>query len=225
MVWTPHNNFKVDHTAANETHRHFSAYGLGWALSDYHGKLVVSHSGGFDGMISRLTLLPDEKLGIVILTNGMKSPTSAATRYAIDRYLGLDLKDWSAELLKQTDERAEKDQRIEERMESRKLGTSPSLPPEILAGTYRSDIYGNIFISQRDGLLRLEFEHSPRLSATLEHWHYDVWKIDWDEPHAWFSFGTLQFITDNNMHVTRIDFDVPNDDIFFHELNPYRIGN
>jgi hypothetical protein len=99
------------------------------------------------------------------------------------------------------------------------------LPPEILAGTYRSDIYGNIFISQRDGLLRLEFEHSPRLSATLEHWHYDVWKIDWDEPHAWFSFGTLQFITDNNMHVTRIDFDVPNDDIFFHELNPYRIGN
>ena len=225
MVWTPHNNFMVDHTAADETHRHFQGYGLGWALSDYDGKLVVSHSGGFDGMISRLTLLPDEQLGIVVLTNGMVSPATAATRYAMDRYLGLEEKDWSSELLKQTDERAEKDLRIEERIESRITGTSPSLPLDKYAGTYRSDIYGDITITRHNDGLRLDFEYSPRLSATLKHWHYDVWEIDWDEPHAWFSFGTLQFVTDNNMDVTRLDFDVPNDDIFFNELKPYRIGN
>jgi hypothetical protein len=223
LVWTPHNNFVVDHTAADETHRHFRAYGLGWALSDYHGKLVVSHSGGFDGMISQLTLLPDEQLGVVVLTNGMKSPTAAATMHAIDCYLGINAKDWSEDLLKGTNERLENDRRIEDRMESRIEGTHPSLPMEKYTGTYRSDIYGDITVAKSQGQLRLEFEHSPRLSATLKHWHFDVWKIDWDLPHAWFSFGTLQFITDNNMHVTRIEFDVPNNDIFFHELNPYRI--
>ncbi len=45
MVWTPHNNFKVDHTSENDFGRHFRAYGLGWGLSDYHGRMRVGHTG------------------------------------------------------------------------------------------------------------------------------------------------------------------------------------
>ena len=41
--------------------------------------------------------------------------------------------------------------------------------------------------------------------------------------HAWFNFGTVKFNTDNNMEITGIDFDVPNDDIFFEELKPYKL--
>ncbi len=44
MVWTPHNNFRVDHTTQNDFNRHFSAYGLGWGLSDYQGRLRVGHT-------------------------------------------------------------------------------------------------------------------------------------------------------------------------------------
>lgn len=71
--------------------------------------------------------------------------------------------------------------------------------------------------------LKLTFSHSPLLSATLTHWHYDVWKINWDYPQAWFSFGTIKINTDNNQKVTGFDFDVPNDDFFFHEMKPYKI--
>ena len=63
----------------------------------------------------------------------------------------------------------------------------------------------------------------PQLSATLKHWHYDVWEIDWDNIHAWFDFGTLKFNLNNNLEITGMDFSVPNGDIFFEELKPYRI--
>ena len=48
---------------------HFKTYGLGWGLFDYKGKMIVGHSGGYDGMISYTVLVPEEALGFVILTN------------------------------------------------------------------------------------------------------------------------------------------------------------
>jgi CubicO group peptidase (beta-lactamase class C family) len=224
MVWTPHNNHMVDHTSPNDFNRHFSGYGLGWGLSDYHGRLRVGHTGGYDGMITAVTLIPDENLGVVVLTNGVKSPIMAATYYALDRFLGVEpVKDWSADYLKRTNERMANDTRIAERKAKQVMNTKPSIPRADLTGAYESDIYGRINILEKDGELKLEFSHSPLLSATLTHWHYDVWEIHWDHPQAWFSFGTIQFNTDNNLEVTGFGFDVPNDDFFFEQLKPYRV--
>jgi hypothetical protein len=103
------------------------------------------------------------------------------------------------------------------------MNTQPSIPRAELTGAYESAIYGRINIQEEDGELKLEFSHSPLLSATLTHWHYDVWEIHWDHPQAWFSFGTIQFNTDNNLEVTGFGFDVPNDDFFFEQLKPYRV--
>lgn len=224
LVWTPHNNFVVDHTAPNDFGRHFNAYGLGWGLSDYHGRLRVGHTGGYDGMITAVTLIPDEKLGVVVLTNGLKSPIMAATYYALDAFLGVEpRKDWSAEYLKEADERLARDTRIAYRKANRVLNTQPIVAREKIAGTYESDLCGKIRIREQNGELLLEFEQSPLMSAHLTHWHYDVWEIHWDHPQAFFSFGTLQIKTDNNLNVTGLAFDVPNDDFFFEELKPYRV--
>ncbi|WP_062053024.1 serine hydrolase [Aquimarina longa] len=222
IIWTPHNNFKVDHTTKNDFNKHFNGYGLGWGLSDYQGKLSVAHTGGFDGMITAVTLIPDENLGVVVLTNGMKSPIRAATYHALDQFLGTASIDWSDKLLKKANDKTKKDTRISDRKEKRVLNTKPSVTPKIIAGEYISDIYGKIKITQKNQQLRMEFEHTPDLSATLRHWHYDTWEIVWDQEHAWFSFGTVKFNTDNNLKITTIDFDVPNGDIFFEELKPYR---
>lgn len=221
MVWTPHNNFSVDHTSTNFD-KHFSSYGLGWALSDYHGRMKVAHTGGYDGMISAITLIPDEKLGIVVLTNGVKSPISAATNYALDLFLGLEVKDWSTDVLNRTNKGKERDTRISDRIEKREFNTTPAVKPENFIGEYYSDMYGKISITDNDKQLKLTFEHSPLLSANLTHWHYDVWEIHWDHPQAWFSFGTIKINTDNNLKVIGFDFDVPNNDFFFEELKPYK---
>jgi hypothetical protein len=65
--------------------------------------------------------------------------------------------------------------------------------------------------------------HSPELAFSLKHFHYDVFEIVWDYEQAWFKFGTVKFNTDNYLKVTGMDFDVPNDDIFFEELKPRKV--
>ena len=224
MVWTPHNNHMVDHTSENDFDRHFNAYGLGWGLSDYHGRLKVGHTGGYDGMITAVTLIPDEKLGVVVLTNGPKSPIMAATYYALDTFLGIkNDKDWSADYLAAADKRMAQDTRIADRIANRVKGTQPSISPDSFVGKYHSDLYGELQIVRKGADLKLEFSHSPLLSATLTHWHYNVWKINWDHPQAWFSFGTIQIEANNMMEVTGFAFDVPNDDFFFEEIKPKKV--
>jgi CubicO group peptidase (beta-lactamase class C family) len=223
MVWTPHNNFQVDHTSKNDLGRHFSGYGLGWNLGDFHGKFMVGHTGGFDGMITAVTMIPEENLGIVVLTNGHKSPIMAATYYAFDQFLGTGTKDWSADFLARTNENQKNDTRISDMKAKRVMGTEPSLPLNAYTGYYFAPVYGNISVSIDGDDMILEFENAPRLTAKLRHWHYDVWEIVWDEKHAWFSFGTVKFLTDNDMNITGLEFKVPNDDIFFEELKPVKI--
>lgn len=226
QLWKLHTPYAVDHTRSNDFNTHFRGYGLGWVLSDYHGKMMISHSGAYDGMISAVTMIPEEKLGVVVLTNGLKTPANAFSLYALDTYLGMPERDWSQEHLQRTEASGKRDTRIADRQAARILHTLPSLPLEKYTGQYHSDIYGMITVSldpaHKDSL-RLEFEHSPGLSATLGHWHYDVWKINWDETHAWFSFGTVKFNMTNNLEIKGLDFDVPNDDIFFEELKPVRV--
>lgn len=224
LVWTPHNNHYVDHTTKNDFNRHFNSYGLGWGLSDFQGRMKVGHTGGYDGMITAVTLIPDENLGIVVLTNGPKSPIMAATYYALDKFLGVETnKDWSTDYLNNANNNAKNDTRISDRIKSRVLNTKPIISAKDFLGDYNSDIYGKISIVEKNNELELHFSHSPLLSATLTHWNYDVWKINWNHPQAWFSFGTIKINTNNSLEVTGFDFDVPNDDFFFEELKPKKI--
>ena len=79
----------------------FSAYGLGWGLNDYRGKKIVSHTGGLAGYVSRVTMAPDLKLGVVVLTNQEADGAFQAVTYTIlDRYLGAPEKAyWPAQVL------------------------------------------------------------------------------------------------------------------------------
>ena len=80
---------------------HFLNYGLGWFLHDYKGRKVVEHGGAIDGMRAQVAMLPEEKLGLVILTNMDGTILPLALMYRIfDAYLGAPQRDWSAEMLK-----------------------------------------------------------------------------------------------------------------------------
>lgn len=224
-LWTPHNVFTVDHTDDNYD-THFRGYGLGWDLSDYKGKLRVGHTGGYSGMLSNLVLIPDEKLGVIVLTNGMKGGLmTSVANYTIDAFLKSKERDWSTEYLARSKQNQQADTRISDRIKARASNTKPSVPTDKYVGKYFSDIYGNIEVKKEGEKLRLYFEHSTRFNATLDHWHYDVWKINWDDAAnlSWFEFGTLRFEIDNNLNVMGLDFDVPNNDIWFYELKPRRI--
>ncbi|NOR87056.1 MAG: serine hydrolase, partial [Bacteroidales bacterium] len=77
----------------------FSSYALGWNTWDHHGMKVVEHAGGMPGYISQLTLVPQENLGIIILTNTLSSLPTALELYILDLYLKDQTTDWAATFL------------------------------------------------------------------------------------------------------------------------------
>ncbi|WP_420577420.1 serine hydrolase [Ekhidna sp.] len=221
LLWTPHNNFKLSEGSKESIPgRHFAGYGLGWSLMDYHGTLAVSHGGGYDGMYSRVMMVPDLKLGVVVLTNTMEGISTPLAYYIVNQYMKKDMRDWSAEFLERARSRNGHKEDVDERRAARKMGTKPSVEESALVGTYYDPMYGDITVTNDEGELRIDFQDAPLLSATLEHWHYDTYEIKWDKEHAWFDFGTVSFELDNNLKVEGIELDVPNGDIFFHELHP-----
>lgn len=221
LLWTMHNNNKLSERSKEALPgRHFVGYGLGWGLMDYHGNMAVSHGGGYDGMYSRVMMIPDIKLGIVVLTNTMEGISTPLTYYIVNQYLKKDMRDWSAEYLERARSRNGHKDDVEERKAAKKSGTQPSVNQKDMIGVYYDPMFGDVTISALDDKLRMAFEKAPKLDATLEHWHYDTYEIIWDEEHAWFDFGTVSFELDNNQKVEGLEFDVPNGDIFFHELHP-----
>jgi CubicO group peptidase (beta-lactamase class C family) len=203
----------------------FSGAGLGWFIQERAGHAIVTHGGGYDGMYSRVILVPELELGIVVLTNSMTGLSSALGGYIRDTYLGMETDAW----LQTATEREQKSRlRWQEKLnaprQARMTGTTPTLPATQLSGTYHDPLYGKITVEEDgQGQLILQFEKAPALGAQLWHWHYDTWQLLWQEPHAWFDQGTVQFILDNNREVTGLRFDVPNNDIFFEELEPVKI--
>ncbi len=96
-MWTVQNPFKVsDKSLEIFPSKHFSGYGLGWSLFDYHGRKITTHGGGMDGQISRVVLVPEENLGMVILTNSINRLPTYLMYEILDRYFGAEAKDWSS---------------------------------------------------------------------------------------------------------------------------------
>lgn len=222
LMWTPHNSFVVDHTRPEKA-VHLRGYALGWTISDYYGRLRVGHTGGYSGMLSAVTLIPDEKLGVVVLTNGMKPIFGPLVSYTVDAFLKTPVKDWSAEGLEAY--KKNKDTRIDERKKARVMNTKPSVDITKYVGEYVAPAYGKIFVTNDGGKFRITFEHTPDLAATLDHWHYDVFKMTWEksDPLTWFQHATVKFELDNNNNVTGLSFDVPNDDFWFDELKSQKV--
>jgi CubicO group peptidase (beta-lactamase class C family) len=223
LLWTPHNNYVMSQAAKEFIPgRHFNGYGLGWGTFDYYGRQVVTHSGGYDGMYSRVVLVPDEKLGFVILTNSMTGISNPLMLQIINAYIQEDNRDWSQAYLNRQGSGGMKEMK-KKRMDARVPETNATVDIEYYEGTYEDPMYGKIQIRHEDDQLRLIFDAAPDLSASLNHWHYDTWEIKWDNVHAWFDFGTVQFVIDNNQQITGIEFDVPNYDIFFDEIHAKRV--
>lgn len=160
---------------------HFLNYGLGWFLSDYRGRKLVEHGGAIDGMRALVAMIPEEKLGVVILTNLNGTTLSVPLSYRIfDTYLGAPARDWSAEMLKTMNALEEHARAAAAKLESgRVTGTKPSLALDKYAGDYHSDLYGTAIVGLDNGKLTLR--RGPNFTGILEHWHYDVFRVTWSD--------------------------------------------
>jgi CubicO group peptidase (beta-lactamase class C family) len=159
---------------------HFVTYGLGWLLSDYRGRKVVEHGGNIDGMSALVAFVPEEKLGLVVLTNMSGSELRTALKLRIiDAFMGGEAKDWSASHLKtmksfEAQGKAAEKKRNDERVKD----TKPSLALDKYAGTYQDEMYGDVKVEQ-DESGKLLVRYGPAFMGDLEHWHYDTFQAAW----------------------------------------------
>jgi CubicO group peptidase (beta-lactamase class C family) len=163
-------------------HPSFRGYALGLAVQDYRGHKIVTHTGGLPGYVSRVLLLPDRGLGVVVLTNQESGDAFNAIAYTIvDHYLGASGHDWVAAFEAARRRREERfAQSDREAASARQASSSPSLPLAEYAGTYVDAWYGEIDITEgEDGALVMRFGHTPALLGDLEHFQHDTFIVRW----------------------------------------------
>jgi CubicO group peptidase (beta-lactamase class C family) len=163
----------------------FSAYGLGFDLRDYRGRKLVGHTGGLPGYVSRVTLVPEERLGVVVLTNQERTGAfDAITWRILDDYLGppVPAVDWAAVYRRRVEEQArEAEAAVAKAAAARDAAGRPALPLALYAGRYRDGWYGDATVSEEGGRLVLTMTRTPGMVADLDHWQHDTFVARWRE--------------------------------------------
>ncbi|HYM12864.1 MAG TPA: serine hydrolase [Bryobacterales bacterium] len=157
-----------------------ASYGMGLFIATYRGHKHVYHGGNLDGFSLQLSFLPNDGIGVVVLTNLSGTPLrDLVPFYVYDRLLGLESIDW-VERYRQI-ERKGRDQELaadKKGYTGRKPGTRPSHELSEYEGEFEHPGYGKLAIRVDSAV------GSPRLllklndvERPLEHFHYDTFRV------------------------------------------------
>ena len=224
-MWQPNIMIPVgDATMKNSPTRHFNSYGMGWFLFDYQGRKIVNHSGGLDGMLSYTVLIPEDNTGFVVLTNSESPEFAIMMNKILDVMTGAPKHDYNADALARqaANDKADAEERAKQDAE-RVPNTKPTLALASYAGTYSSQMYGDVTVAEENGKLVMRLGPAPNFVADLEHWHYDTFQIHW-RPSVKYNFprGFVTFTIDKDAKTDQLKIDQPNNDFWFYELELHR---
>ncbi|MCA1562842.1 MAG: serine hydrolase [Acidobacteria bacterium] len=179
------------------------SYGLGWIIESYRGKKRVHHGGAIDGFIAQVSMLPDDGIGVVVLSNLGGNPLpDIIARHASDRLLGLEPIDWNGRSLKRRDvgEKASASAK-KAAGEERKTGTKPAHTLGEYAGEYVHPAYGSVTVARAGEGLTARFHDLP---MRLTHWHFETFRADVEEKSLSELKLFFQFLTDAQGEVDRL---------------------
>lgn len=218
-MWTPQTVISAFPDPGKPSPSHFRTYGLGWDVSDYHGRLRVEHGGSIDGNFTRVILLPELKIGVVAVTNSDTPAAALLANHAIDGLLGVAPREQNRNLLARQRARERERKAQEERLlAGRHNDSKPSLPLPDYAGTYGGDLYGDVRVAVEDGKLVVRFVPTPSFVADLEHWQFDTFRVKWRTLKPYIPDGWATFVLDRTGKAAEVRIDCPNDDFDFKEL-------
>ena len=196
---------------------HYTLYGMGWEFQDYEGKEIVSHTGGVNGFVTSVTLMPEEKLGIVVLTNTDQNAFFQSLKWEIlDAYLSLPYRNYDSTFFAGSMKRkTNQDSLIIMMKDSVKLNLSPEIDLQNFAGRYENVVYGYADLVQKENFLELYLEHHSRLTGKLEYIGNNRFLCTYSDPT--YGIRVFPFEIDKGKVVS---FDLYVDD--FIEFLPYK---
>lgn len=158
----------------------FSAYALGWEVSDLNGYKEVSHTGGLPGMVTQVTMLPGLNLGIIVLTNQQSGLAfMAITDQIKDKYLDIKKVD-RVKLYKsfasRKDARADKVKlKIWKYVANNKLVVNENS----FVGIYNDKWWGDISVSKIDGKLYFKSLRSSLMYGEMIFYKGNTFIVKW----------------------------------------------
>lgn len=192
----PHTVLPEDRTFP-ESSRH--AYGLGWMLGRYRDHRLLEHGGGIDGFLTACMLLPDDGIGVAVMTNTTSSVMAQVVAYGVlDELLDLPPIDWFSRYKSRYDAATAGGR--EARSARHVVASAP--PPRSLAayaGEYEHPGYGTISIAAEGDTLRPRF---GTLNLTLAHRHYETFDLEWHELGDQSHIFPLMFLSDPDGDIT-----------------------
>lgn len=183
-MWSPQTIINARATPPYNTH--FASYGLGWFLSDVKGYKQATHTGGLAGVVTQITLLPELKLGIIVLTNQQVGAAfSAITTTIKDAYLGVTgmdrIKMMSDRVAKGNAEAAKitADIWADIDKQQKQLATRPDA--NNFVGTYTDLWFGDVVISMENGKMRFNSKRSPKLTGEMLFYKANTFVVKWND--------------------------------------------
>lgn len=177
-LWTPQTIISGGNPAS------FSSYGLGWFLSNVNGNFQAAHTGGLSGIVTQITILPDMKLGIIVLTNQQSGAAfNAITNSIKDGYLGIKglnrIKTYNDARLareKQADEIVAKV--WADISATQKLATSKP-DSKYYLGTFNDAWFGEVTISEVNGKMHFQAKNSSKLRGDMTYYKGNTFIVKW----------------------------------------------
>jgi len=183
---------------------HFASYGLGWSAFDLYGRKVLSHGGGIDGMITAVMIVPEEQLGVIVLSNQSPNLHSRAMAYSVaERFLSDNRRNISRMFYEDYIDGMSRERAARLEKENQQLSnTTPSAALSAYTGKYKHPFYGEVEVRLEDGALVLE--RGSKLIADLSHWHVDQFEATYRDPYFFTPFE-VTFKINSRANVVSLD--------------------
>ena len=220
-MWTPQVLVPIDteHQAVAATQPTFRTYALGWNIQDYRGHRVVTHTGFLEGAASVTFLIPDKKVGFMVMINSEDTEAREAIAYhLLDHYLGIAKTDWVsafAEAHKAKVTAAISVLKAANNDTTLQRTKAPSLDPQAYAGIYRDPWYGDVTITHHAGALHIDFKVSPGMSGPLEHVRFDTFRTRFTDRRMEDAYVTFSLKPDGSIDHAKLQAISPMADFSF----------
>jgi CubicO group peptidase (beta-lactamase class C family) len=174
----------------------YRSYGMGWWIGSYRGHLLIEHDGGADGFSAMTSFMPQENIGVVVLSNlGVFLP-NILTIQVYDRLLESDVISWSERFKKDYDEILGAIEKGNAKaIASRKPDTKPSHPLADYVGDFEHPGYGIVSVRLDGDELKISMNE---MTFPLPHYHYDIFEMVVDEGFK------VSFFTDVKGNIDRL---------------------
>jgi CubicO group peptidase (beta-lactamase class C family)/pimeloyl-ACP methyl ester carboxylesterase len=201
-------------------------YGLGWNVGyDPEGRLRLNHSGAFDlGAATYVHLVPDEQLGIVVLTNAypMGIAEALGTIFLDTALYGKSTQDWFPLFRKFYSDPAAIGTVPGFDYSKPPASPAPALKNSAYVGRYTNDFFGDISIIEKDGGLAIAQGPKNR-TFPMKHYERDTFTYETEGENAVGTSG-LTFTVGPDGKATNVrveNLDVRGEGTFKRESAPH----